>query len=206
VRTARALFGGPLPHTGAALVAGELSPAHAKVVVDGTHHLAPQVAMEAEPVLVDAARRVDPPHLRRLVGHLGQVADPEGADRARDHRHQRRGVWLSPTWDGMVAVDGLGTREAGTIVQAALEPLARPADAGAARKGGHSGPLMPWPSWPAGRWRPVGCPRPVGSAPSCWSRWTWTACSVVRGRWVGSGVGGAAGPGGVPAPGLVTGP
>jgi hypothetical protein len=44
-------------------------------------------------------------------------------------------VWLSPTWQGMVAVDGLLEAEAGATLLAALEPLARPADAGDDRTG-----------------------------------------------------------------------
>jgi hypothetical protein len=64
VRTARALFGGPLPKTAAALAAGELSPAHAAVVAHGTADLPVHVTVDAEPVLVEAAGRLDPPRLR----------------------------------------------------------------------------------------------------------------------------------------------
>ena len=136
VRTARALFRGPLPQTAQALVKGELSVAHAKVMVDGTHHLPDHVTAEAEPVLLEAARRLDPPRLRQAVGFLLEVADPEGADAARQRRHERRGLWLSPTLDNMVAVDGLLEPEAGNTVLAALEPLARPHDADDTRLGG----------------------------------------------------------------------
>jgi hypothetical protein len=135
VRTTRALFGGSLPETAAALVAGQISPAHAKVVADGTHQLPNHVKLDAEPVLLEIARRVDPPRLRQAVAHLCQVADPEGADRQAARRHERRGLWLSPTWAGMVAVGGLLEREAGATVLAALEPLARPAGADDARTG-----------------------------------------------------------------------
>src|SRR5829696_8241685 len=127
--TAGALFRGPLPQTAQALVKGELSLAHAKVLVDGTYHLPDHVTAEAEPVLVEAARRLDPPRLRQAVGFLLEVADPEGADAARQRRHARRGLWLSPTLDNMVAIDGLLEAEAGQTVPAALEPLARPVDA-----------------------------------------------------------------------------
>jgi hypothetical protein len=133
---ARALFRGPLPQTAQALVKGELSVAHAKAVVDGTHHLPDHITAEAEPVLLEAARRLDPPRLRQAVGFLLEVADPEGADAARQRRHERRGLWLLPTFDGMVAVDGLLEPEAGNTVLAALEPLARPADADDTRLGG----------------------------------------------------------------------
>jgi hypothetical protein len=135
VRTARALFRGPLPRTAQALLAGELSAAHATAVVDGTRQLPDQVVAAAEPVVLEGARRLDPSQLRRLVGHLCQVADPEGADRQRDRRHERRGVWLSPILDGMVAVGGLLEPEAGQTVMAALEPLARPASAEDPRTG-----------------------------------------------------------------------
>jgi hypothetical protein len=136
VRTARALFWGSLPETAQALVAGEISPAHARVVADGTQALAEHLKLAADPVLVEAARRLDPPLLRQAVGHLVQVADPDSADRQAEHRHGRRGLWLSPTWEGMVAIDGLLEPEAGHTLLAALEPLARPADAGDVRSGG----------------------------------------------------------------------
>ncbi len=77
-------------------------------------------------MLVEAARRLDPPRLRRVVAHLRLVADPDGADAQAERRHQRRGLWLSPTWEGMVAINGLLDPEAGQTLLAALEPLARP--------------------------------------------------------------------------------
>ena len=136
MRTARVLFRGPLPATGAALTGGELSAAHASVLAAGTKELPDHVTAEAEPLLVEAARRLDPPRLRRVVAHLCLVADPEGADRRGEERHQRRGVWLASTWEGMVALDGLLEPEAGQIVLAALEALARPTDAADTRSGG----------------------------------------------------------------------
>ena len=129
VRTARALFGGPLPETAAALTAGDISLTHAQVVAEGTRGLQEHVQLEADPVLVELAGRLDPPGLRRAVDHLRLVADPEGADRTAQRHHARRGLWLAPTWDGMVALGGLLEPEAGNILLAALEPLARPADA-----------------------------------------------------------------------------
>ena len=136
VRTARALFAGPLTGTAQALVDGVISPAHARVLADGTHDLPDQVAAEAEPVLLELARKLDPPRLRQAVAHLRQVVDPEGADQAAERRHERRGLWLSATFDGMVAVDGLLEPEAGNTVLAALEPLARPQGADDTRLGG----------------------------------------------------------------------
>jgi hypothetical protein len=136
VRTARALFRGPLTATGQALTDGELTPAHASVLAAGTHQLPNQVTVEAEPVLVEAACRLDPGRLRRAIGHLQLVADPEGATSQAERRHQRRGLWLAATLEGMVAVDGLLEAEAGQTLLSALEPLARPASATDDRSGG----------------------------------------------------------------------
>jgi Domain of unknown function (DUF222) len=126
VRTARALFRGPLPQTAQALGEGAISAAHAAVVAHDTSDLPDHVRADADPVLVEAARRLDPPQLRRVTAHLRLVTDPEGADAQAQRRHQRRGVWLTPTVDQLVAIDGLLEAEAGQIVRAALEPLARP--------------------------------------------------------------------------------
>ena len=53
-----------------------------------------------------------------------------------ERQHQRRGLWLSATWEGMVAVNGLLEPEAGQTLLAALEPLARPTNADDDRSGG----------------------------------------------------------------------
>ena len=129
MRTARALFRGPLTQTAQALADGESSAAHAQVLAAGTHDLADHLTAAAEPVLVEAARRLDPPRLRRCSAICARSADPDGADRPAERRHGRRGLWLAPTFEGMVAVHGLLEPEAGQTLLAALEPLARPADA-----------------------------------------------------------------------------
>jgi Domain of unknown function (DUF222) len=109
VRTARADVPRPLTATAEALTAGAISAAHAQVLAAGTQALPDHRAVEAEPVLVDAARRLDPPRLRRVITHLRLVADPDGADACADQQHQRRGLWLAPTWEGMVALQGCWT-------------------------------------------------------------------------------------------------
>ena len=87
-------------------------------------------------MLVEAARRLDPPRLRQVLGQLRIVADPEGEHHRAEERHGRRGLWATPTWEGMVAIEGLLEPEAGQIVLAALEPLARPTNAEDTRTGG----------------------------------------------------------------------
>jgi Domain of unknown function (DUF222) len=113
VRTARALLRGPLVATAQALTEGEVSLIHARVLAHGTQDLPGQVTAKAEPVLLEAARRLDPPRLRRVMAHLRQVVDPDAADRRAERLHQERGLWLAPTLEGMVAVEGLLEPEAG---------------------------------------------------------------------------------------------
>jgi hypothetical protein len=138
VRTARALFGGscPLTLTAAALTNGELSVAHASVIAPGTHDLPDHLRLDAEPVLVEAAGWLDPPRLRQALGQLRLVVDPDNEASRAEQRHQRRGLWLAATWEGMVAVEGLLEAEAGQTLLAALEPLSRPQNALDTRSGG----------------------------------------------------------------------
>jgi hypothetical protein len=129
VRVARALHRGPLPGTARALADGELSYLHAAALTRATQHLPAATTTAAEPVLLEAARRLDPPRLRKVVGHLADVADPQAAEQQALRRHERRWLWLSPTFAGMVAIDGLLDPEAGETLLTALEPLARPSTA-----------------------------------------------------------------------------
>jgi uncharacterized protein DUF222 len=129
VRVARALHRGPLPGTARALITGELSYPHAAALTRSTQELPVGTVAAAEPVLLEAARRLDPPRLRKVVGHLCEVADPDAAEQQAQRRHDRRGLWLSPTFEGMVAIDGLLDPEAGETLLTALEPLARPSTA-----------------------------------------------------------------------------
>jgi len=127
VRAARALHRGPLRATAHALAAGAVSYQHAAVLADATADLPAAKVAQAEEVLVDAARRLDPARLRQLVAHLRNVIDPDRAEQHARARLGRRGLWLAATYDGMVAVDGLLDPEAGEAARAALAPLARPA-------------------------------------------------------------------------------
>jgi hypothetical protein len=118
------------------LTAGEISPAHAAVLAAGTHDLPVPTTAAAEPVLLDAARQLDPTRLRRLVAHLRLVADPDTAQERAERQHAQRWLQVAPTFEGMVVMDGLLEPEAGQTLLAALEPLARPASAEDTRSGG----------------------------------------------------------------------
>jgi hypothetical protein len=109
VRVARALHRGPLQGTAQALAAGEIAYAHAAALTRATQALPAATTAAAEPVLVAAARRLDPPRLRKVVGHLCEVADPDAADEQALRRHDRRGLLGLPDLRG----HGRGRRAAG---------------------------------------------------------------------------------------------
>src|SRR6266508_4633429 len=127
VRVARALYRGPLPGAAAAMAAGALSYEHAVVLAAGTGDLDAQTTAQAEPVLLEAARRLDPGRLRRVVEHLRVVADPDRAEQQAQRRFEQRGLHVAGTWQSMVAVEGLLDPEAGETLLQALDPLSRPA-------------------------------------------------------------------------------
>jgi Domain of unknown function (DUF222) len=85
---------------------------------------------------------------------------------------------VAPTWEGMVAINGLLEPEGGQTLLAALEPLARPADAQDARSGEQrraDGLVeLARRTLEGGR-----LPRPVGCGPSWRWWWTWTACLAI---------------------------
>jgi Domain of unknown function (DUF222)/HNH endonuclease len=80
VRVARALHRGPLAGAAQALADGDISYPHAAALTRATQELPAATVAAAEPVLVQAARRLDPPRLRKVIGHLCEVADPDAAD------------------------------------------------------------------------------------------------------------------------------
>jgi hypothetical protein len=112
-RTARAVVPRPLTATAQALTRGSSRSPTPAALAHGTRDLPAQVVAEAEPTLVAAAWRLDPPRLRRLVEHLRHPLDPDAADAHAHHHHQRRGLWTATTWEDMVALQGLLDPEAG---------------------------------------------------------------------------------------------
>ena len=134
VRTARALFRGPLTDTAQAL-----STASSRPPMPACWPTAPGPPRPGRRRGRAGAAGGGPParptpaaavlaHLRwwpiPMVPTTGRAA-PSAA-----------GLWLAPTLEGMVALEGLLEPEAGQTLLAALEPLARPASADDTRSGG----------------------------------------------------------------------
>jgi hypothetical protein len=123
VRTARVLAD-DLPVTAAALAAGDLSYAHARVLAAAAPELPVDALGALEPVLVEAARHADPARLRAVLADLRAHADPAGAAAAA---HDRRRLTVAGTFAGAVVLDGVLDPEGGATVLAALARWPHPA-------------------------------------------------------------------------------
>lgn len=96
-----------LTGTAAAFEKGEISARHAAVISIGAEQIGPDIVADAEPILLEVATTTDPGKLRRVVQHLRHVVDPNGEDEDAAARFDKRGLDVSTTFDGMVAVNGL---------------------------------------------------------------------------------------------------
>lgn len=124
VRTARRLR--ELPVMEKALRDGAISRDHVRVVseaMDRTPARRETIAA-AEPTFRDAARRLDPAQLARVVTRWTHTVDPLGALANEQAIHAQRFFTASRTFDGAVAISGLLGPEQGAVVMSALEAMA----------------------------------------------------------------------------------
>lgn len=124
VVVARAL--GDLPATAGALADGTVSHGHAAVIASTAADVGPEHARTAEPILLEAARTMDPGALRKLATRIRYAVDADGVLGDAEKAFERRRLHLSSTFGGMVALDGLFDPESGAILMAALTAMSAP--------------------------------------------------------------------------------
>jgi Domain of unknown function (DUF222) len=126
VRVARRLE--ELPEARDAFRSGDIGYAHVRLIAAAvnTSERCRDTAAEAEPMLVEAARELDPSRLRRAVEHWRHIVDAAGFAESEAERYDRRRLHLSPIMDGMEAIDGLLDAEGSATLKTALDPLAAP--------------------------------------------------------------------------------
>ena len=127
------------PMVGAALVAGEISVDHARLVTQALDELAAEdraLASTAQVPLLAAARQLDPSRLRREIAHARHALAPAATAAADEDRDRRRHLDVATTFECMVAVSGLLTPEGGELLMTALTPLAGPSGPGDERSPG----------------------------------------------------------------------
>jgi hypothetical protein len=122
VRTARALR--RLPRTAAEFSAGSLSYRHAALIAATVDDLDDDRVAAADTMLAGWATELDVGRLRRLASRFLEIVEPDRALAEANSTHARRRLHMSQTLDGGYRVDGSLDAEAGSILAAALVPLA----------------------------------------------------------------------------------
>jgi hypothetical protein len=124
VRIARRLE--ELPQTTRAFAEGEINLQQVAVITRTVEEVGAEMAKDAEPILLEAAEKLDAGQLRLVTGHLRHCLDPDGSLEQHKHNQERRRLHISQTWDGLFAFDGLFDPEGGAMLQTALNALMPP--------------------------------------------------------------------------------
>ncbi|MDQ1487335.1 MAG: hypothetical protein QOJ62_3028 [Actinomycetota bacterium] len=110
----------------AAFEEGAISHAHASMLVNTLESLPAELASDAEPVLVAAARTLDTGRLAQAAKRLRYIIDPDGQAGVDERHHEARWLEVAATFSGMVSVTGLLDAESGAVLLTALESAMRP--------------------------------------------------------------------------------
>jgi Domain of unknown function (DUF222)/HNH endonuclease len=110
-----------LPHTADAFANGDISRAHAQVIARSATDARVAELAQVESSLMQVAAASSPSALRGVVQYVTDALDGDGGARSAAQRHEQRHLHVSPTLDGMVAIDGMLDPEGGEVVLSALE-------------------------------------------------------------------------------------
>jgi hypothetical protein len=115
-----------LPQTSEAFADGEISYQHVAMIARTAAELGDKMEANAEAILVNAARELDPGRLRRVAMHLRHCLQPDGVLRDANQVHAHRYLYLSQTLDGIFRLDGQLDADGGALLQTALDALMGP--------------------------------------------------------------------------------
>lgn len=116
------------PNVDAALSAGRFSAEHARVIVQALASVPPEFVEIVETALLEIAPHLTPNAIGEEVERLLVACGVESsADEAAEKRWAKRGLTISPTFNGMRSVSGLLAPEVGEALELALDQLAEPA-------------------------------------------------------------------------------
>jgi Domain of unknown function (DUF222) len=121
VRTARGLGSGSLDATSAALAAGEIDPAHARLIAKGSVDAPVGAVGLIEPLALAAARESAPGQVAEVMRGFAHALDPDAADEAAVRRYDQRGLSAATTLGGMVAGRFLLDPAAGSALLTAID-------------------------------------------------------------------------------------
>jgi len=115
-----------LPTTEQAFAEGDISYRHVSLIAQTASQLGDRFEPQAENILVDAAKELDPWRLLRAIGHLKHCLDLDGVLGDANEAHGRRFLHLSQTFDGVFRIDGRFDAEGGAVLRTALDAVIGP--------------------------------------------------------------------------------
>jgi hypothetical protein len=110
----------------AAFADGDIGYGHVRLIANATGEVDAATVHEAEPILVGAARTLDPRGLNKVIAHWRHAVDPEAFVAGEIEAHERRRFDISETFEGMTALDGQIYGVDGAIVRTAIDAYDRP--------------------------------------------------------------------------------
>jgi len=115
-----------LPSTGQALADGDISYRHVVLIAETASQLNDKFEAQAETILVEAAKELDPWRLQRAIWHLKHCLEPDGVLNDANKANSRRFLSLSQTFDGVYRIDGWLDAEGGATLNTALNSVMGP--------------------------------------------------------------------------------
>src|SRR5712692_4061781 len=115
-----------LPQTSKAFADGDISYRHASLIARTSEQVGDKMDAQAEAILVNAAKDMDPLSLRKVTGHLRHCLQPDGVLRDANEAHEKRFLYLSQTMDGVFYLNGRLDAECGAVLQTALDSVMGP--------------------------------------------------------------------------------
>lgn len=115
-----------LPHTAAALAAGEISPAHARVIASLRHDLDPDAVRAADPHLAEAARTHTPHELLGFVTHVRHAYRPDKVARDERTAFDERELHASSTLGGLGVGGWSGDLVSQELIMTAIHAASAP--------------------------------------------------------------------------------
>ena len=122
--TAALLIDWPLVAT--AFADGAISYPHAAMVTATLAALPEAIAVDSQPVLVEAAKLLDTGRLAQTARRLRHIVDPDGQGGLDERHYEQRWLEVVTTFAGTVAINGVLDAESGAVLLTALEALNGP--------------------------------------------------------------------------------
>jgi hypothetical protein len=115
-----------LDQTSEAFGRGDISYHHVALMTHTADRVDAEAVRRAQPILLAAARKLDPGTFSLVTRRLRHTVDPDGALADLKHAHEQRYLMVSSTLDSVFILDGRLGAEGGAMLQTVLNALSKP--------------------------------------------------------------------------------